>query len=62
MQGIIKCTIRTPQHKDEKIHHWHTQSGELDIKTFLFTPVPKKEGDHKVQFSSIKDFEKYQVK
>lgn len=68
MSDTIKCTIKTPQHKDGKIHFWHTQSGELHINTFLFTPskpkwkIWKRVWDHKVQFSSMEDFKKYQVR
>lgn len=63
MPDRIKCKIKTPQHKNGKVHFWHTQSGELDVNTFLFTPSePKGAWDHKVQFSSMEDFMKYRVK
>lgn len=63
MSDTIKCTIRTPQHKDGKIHYWRVQYGEFNELTFLFTPdSPKKDGDHNVQFHSMEDFKKYRVK
>lgn len=62
---LIKCTIKTPQFKDNEVHYWHTQTGIFDTRDSLFTPSnwpagPKK-GDHPVQFKSIEDFNKYKV-
>lgn len=60
MSDRIKCTIRTPQFKDGIVHEWKVQEGELDIQTFLFTPNDKI-GGHRVQFHSLKDFNKFMV-
>lgn len=55
---LIDCTISTPQFKDNKVHHYHKQSGRFDDKTMLFTPYRQLGvgGDHAVQFASLDQF------
>jgi hypothetical protein len=62
----IECTIKTPQHKDGKVHHYHTQSGYFDTETLEFNPHLGILGqwmgrDHSVQFHSIQEFNETRV-
>jgi len=59
---IIKCTISTPQFKNKAICHFHIQEGKFNEETLLFEPYIFINGNHKVQFSSLKDFEKARIK
>lgn len=49
----IPCTIRTPQHADGCVHHYHTQEGIFDDVTLKFEPYRWAGGDHSVQFTSV---------
>lgn len=55
------CTVKTPQFKDGVIYKWTTQSGEINTKTWVFTPDNKFTG-HTVFFETKEIFEKFKVK
>lgn len=57
--GLFKCTIRTPQHKNGKVFAWLTQTGTLDTGTYFFYTTTK--GGHGVQFVCVEDFLKHRV-
>jgi len=62
----ISCVIRTPQFKERKIHHYHTQRGLFDTDTLLFEPYRNmfgqwSGGDHSVKFNSMDDWEKSRI-
>lgn len=58
---IIECAISTPQFIGGKKVRMHVQTGMFDTDTFLFTPHLEIDGNHKVQFKSKKQFNKYRL-
>lgn len=64
---IIHAQIATPQFKNGKVWYYHKQFGDFDTKTLKFEPSTWPcfrwaNGDHTVQFSSVRQFKKSVIK
>lgn len=52
--------IRTPEHKNGKVHKWNRQIGTID-DNMLFVPFFESFYGYRVQFHSLEDIAKYTV-
>ena len=50
-----KVEIKSPQHKDGKVHHWHYQVGIIYPDNLLFKSNKTNGGDHDVEFLNLYD-------
>jgi len=56
------CTIKTPQHADGRVHHYHIQTGWFDDETMMFTPSkPYVGGNHSVQFIDVEQWRECRI-
>ena len=53
---IIECVISSPQFKDGRVNHYHTQKGFYNDLTHVFTPKESGNGNHVVHLHNESNF------